>query len=81
MFRFLSLFIFLLASDEQPPGPIDNTSLIQQVELADGTRGYKLFDGAPHRKVTQAAWHFFHQTYGGGPVLVSTIKALQTELV
>ena len=76
MFHILSF-----NADVKPPVAIDNTTLIQQVKLEDGAESYNLYDGVPLRKVSQAAWQFFHRIYGGGPVLVSNLDSLQTPVV
>jgi len=62
--------------DVKPPEAIDNATLIQVVERDNGAQDYKLSDGVPIRKVSQAAWLFFHKTYGGGPLLVSHLDSL-----
>ena len=65
-------------AEVKPPVAIDNTYLLEQVESADGSISYKLDEEAPFRRVSQSVWQYFHRTYGGGPVLVSSLVAIFT---
>ena len=69
----LSLSLALTPSAEvDPPGPVDNTQLLQ----VSGDK-VTLVDGALFRKLSPAAWKFFVSIYGGGPTIVTTLDALQ----
>ena len=56
--------LFLISTDVLPPGPIDNTPLLE-VGGADHT--HKLVDSASYRKLSHSTWSYFRETYGGRP--------------
>ena len=59
----------VLSTDVLPPGPIDNTPLLE-------VGGHKLVDSASYRKLSRSTWSYFHEMYGGGPVIVTSLSAL-----
>ncbi len=63
-----------LFAEVEPPGPVDNTQLLQL--SGDGDK-VELVDGALFRKLSPAAWKYFLHIYGGGPTIVTTLDALQ----
>lgn len=48
-----------------PPGPVDNSSLLR----ADGTPKGNLRAVTHYRGVNAKVWRFFHDLYGGGPLM------------
>ena len=63
----------VLSTDVLPLGPIDNTPLLE-VGGADHT--HTLVDSASYRKLSHSTWSYFYETYGGGPVIVTSLSAL-----
>lgn len=61
--------------DVLPPGPIDNTPLLE-VDEADHT--YKLLEGSYH-ELSSGTWHYIHELYGGGPIITTSLAALNPE--
>ncbi|XP_064396159.1 ubiquitin carboxyl-terminal hydrolase 20-like isoform X2 [Halichondria panicea] len=69
-------FIQCNTLDVLPPGPIDNTPLL---ELGGADHTYKMADADSYRKMSSATWSYFHQHYGGGPVITTSLTALNPE--
>ena len=68
----MSTKCFPLPTEFEPPGPVDNTPLLQ----VSGDK-VTLVDGALFRKLSPAAWNYFLCIYGGGPTIVTSLDALQ----
>lgn len=62
-FRHWQSFVQNLSSE--PPGPIDNTSIIANI---NGQKTLKR--DANYGQVSQELWNFFRSVYGGGPELI-----------
>lgn len=62
-------------SEWKAPVAIDNTALLQY-SVKDGKRVLVLAEGVPFRTVSQEVWDFFYSTYGGGPVIVSSLEPI-----
>ncbi|KAF7996250.1 hypothetical protein HCN44_001882 [Aphidius gifuensis] len=57
--------IFVKGKDIQPPGPIDNTSIVVNVN------GQKMLKpGSDCSQISEEFWHFLLSIYGGGPELM-----------
>lgn len=66
------MFYLFPVAEVEPPGPVDNTQLLQ----LSGDK-VTLVDGALFRKLSPATWKYFLHIYGGGPTIVTTLDALQ----
>ncbi|KAK4295896.1 hypothetical protein Pmani_031567 [Petrolisthes manimaculis] len=55
---------FVRGREQEPPGPIDNSSICT---TKTGQPSLKL--GSDYAQISEEMWCFFHETYGGGPEL------------
>lgn len=56
---------FVRSKETQPPGPIDNNSIVVN---KNGQNILKV--GSDYGQIPEELWHFFLNTYGGGPELM-----------
>lgn len=52
---------FIRTKSCDPPGPIDNSSIVSQGQ-PEAVR-----PGSDYAQISEELWQFFHQIYGGGP--------------
>ena len=55
---------FVRGREQEPPGPIDNSSI-----CTSKTGQPVLKPGSDYAQISEEMWHFFYKTYGGGPEL------------
>lgn len=55
---------FVRGREQEPPGPIDNSSI-----CTTKTGQPMLKPGSDYAQISEEMWDFFHETYGGGPEL------------
>lgn len=55
---------FVRGREQEPPGPIDNSSI-----CTTKTGQPVLKPGSDYAQISEEMWDFFHETYGGGPEL------------
>lgn len=55
---------FVRGREQEPPGPIDNSSI-----CTSKTGQPMLKPGSDYAQISEEMWYFFHETYGGGPEL------------
>ncbi|XP_045607433.1 ubiquitin carboxyl-terminal hydrolase 20 isoform X1 [Procambarus clarkii] len=55
---------FVRGREQEPPGPIDNSSI-----CTSKTGQPMLKPGSDYAQISEEMWDFFHETYGGGPEL------------
>ncbi|XP_068228598.1 ubiquitin carboxyl-terminal hydrolase 20-like isoform X1 [Palaemon carinicauda] len=55
---------FVRGREQEPPGPIDNSSI-----CASKTGQPMLKQGSDYAQISEEMWYFFHEIYGGGPEL------------
>jgi len=67
-------FIHCTTLEVDPPGPVDNTTLLQMVE---GKTSVSLSQCASFRKLSSVTWHYFLRTYGGGPTITTSLELVQ----
>lgn len=74
----ITLYTSLSLIDVLPPGPIDNTPLLQ---VGGANNDLRLVDSASsYRKLSKAAWSYFHDVYGGGPVIATSLDCVRPVL-
>uniref|UniRef100_A0A8C9NTR2 Ubiquitin carboxyl-terminal hydrolase n=1 Tax=Spermophilus dauricus TaxID=99837 RepID=A0A8C9NTR2_SPEDA len=66
---------FVKGKDSEPPGPIDNSRIVQ----VKGSGHVQLKQGADYGQISEETWTYLHHLYGGGPEIAIRQSVVQLQ--